>query len=554
MSDSRTPPSGSLAATGRRPNVLLITTDEERAKLPRPPGYSLPARERIEEFGTTFDSYRVTTGMCSPSRSVMYAGQHTVKTGVTDNDNFPFIGGLPHDMPTLGTMMRAAGYYTAYKGKFHLQGGDLYLEGSDGRGPGTADALEPFGFSDFNRWGDIDGGAWAGLGMDPIVAGDAAAWLHQRAPSVAAEQPWFLAVNFVNPHDIMSFDFGGAPEVDLPDFLARGFVTRPRAPLAIYADEWEVELPATLHEDLSSKPAFQTGLRTIIDFLFGAVPDDEHWRAGFDFYLNCVRDVDRSITIVLEALVAAGFADDTVVIFTSDHGEMAGSHGLRQKLGLVYDENVRVPLVIDHPDVDGGSTTSQVASSIDLAPTLLDIAGVDATDVATNFPDLHGHSLLPAVSGGATGREGALATGESMFGLDPGFFRSLAEPGGVEKAAAGELKPDWSRRSFLRGICDERYSLGRYFSPLDYNRPTNLDELFEHNDVELYDRQADPDESRNLAEDPSSEVLLGEMLTKLERLIDAELGEDMDTLVLDQVGPALAPPGWHGDRSMPRSA
>lgn len=554
MSDSRTPPSGSLAATGRRPNVLLITTDEERAKLPRPPGYSLPARERIEEFGTTFDSYRVTTGMCSPSRSVMYAGQHTVKTGVTDNDNFPFIGGLPHDMPTLGTMMRAAGYYTAYKGKFHLQGGDLYLEGSDGRGPGTADALEPFGFSDFNRWGDIDGGAWAGLGMDPIVAGDAAAWLHQRAPSVAAEQPWFLAVNFVNPHDIMSFDFGGAPEVDLPDFLARGFVTRPRAPLAIYADEWEVELPATLHEDLSSKPAFQTGLRTIIDFLFGEVPDDEHWRAGFDFYLNCVRDVDRSITIVLEALVAAGFADDTVVIFTSDHGEMAGSHGLRQKLGLVYDENVRVPLVIDHPDVDGGSTTSQVASSIDLAPTLLDIAGVDATDVATNFPDLHGHSLLPAVSGGAAGREGALATGESMFGLDPGFFRSLAEPGGVEKAAAGELKPDWSRRSFLRGICDERYSLGRYFSPLDYNRPTNLDELFEHNDVELYDRQADPDESRNLAEDPSSEVLLGEMLTKLERLIDAELGEDMDTLVLDQVGPALAPPGWHGDRSMPRSA
>jgi arylsulfatase A-like enzyme len=554
MSESGTPHRGSLAAKGRRPNVLLITTDEERAKLPRPAGYSLPARERIEDRGTTFDSYRVTTGMCSPSRSVMYSGQHTVKTGVTDNDNFPFIGGLPHDMPTLGTMMRAAGYYTAYKGKFHLQGGDLYLEDGGGAGTNTSDALEPFGFSDFNRWGDIDGGAWAGLGIDPIVAGDAAAWLHQRAPSVADEQPWFLAVNFVNPHDIMSFDFGGVREADLPDFLARGFVTKPPAPLPVYADRWDVELPATLHEDLSSKPTFQTGLRTIIDFLFGAVPDEDHWRAGFDFYMNCVRDVDRSITVVLEALVAAGFADDTVVIFTSDHGEMAGSHGLRQKLGLVYDENVRVPLVIDHPDVPGGNTTSQVGSSIDLAPTLLDIAGVDAADVATNFPDLHGHSLLPALSGGATGREGALATGESLFGLDPNLFRSLAEPGGAAKAAAGELKPDWTRRSFLRGICDERYSLGRYFSPLGYNRPTNLDELFEHNDVELYDRQADPDEAHNLAEDPSSAALLGEMLTKLERLIDAELGDDMDTVVLDQVGPALAPPGWHGDRSMPRSA
>ena len=543
------PPAGSLEKRERGPNILLITTDEERARLPVAPGYSLPARERLGEAGLSFDGYRVTTGMCSPSRSVIYAGQHTVKTGVTDNDNFPSIAGLPLDMPTLGTMLRAAGYYTAYKGKFHLQGGDLYLDPSTVADARTEDALEPFGFSDFNTWGDIDGGAWAGLRIDPVIAGDAAAWLRNRAPVVKGDQPWFLAVNFVNPHDIMSFDFGGTPGGDLPDFIAKGFVTRPPAPVPLYASQWDVELPATIDEDLSTKPPFQTGLKDSIDFLFGRVPDDDWWRAGLSFYLNCIRDVDRSVSLVLDALAATGQADETVVIFTSDHGEMIGSHGLRQKLGLVYDENVRVPLIIRHPDVPGGGRTSQVASSIDLAPTLLDIAGVDTAEVATHFPDLHGHSLLPALTGDATGRDGALATGESVFGLDPAFFPSLAEPGGQEKLLNGQLKPDWTRRSFLRGICDDRYSFGRYFSPLEYNRPTTVDELLADNDVELYDRHDDPDEANNLAHDPASRNLLATMLDKLESLIDAEIGDDTRSVVLDQVGAAIAPPGWHGDVS-----
>lgn len=547
MVSGQTPPAGSLKAAGRQPNILLITTDEERANLPGAAGFRLPAHDRLAASAVSFDGFRVTTGMCSPSRSVIYSGQHTVKTGITDNDNFPFIDGLAPDTPTLGTMLRAAGYYTAYKGKFHLQGGDLYLEPSEVAKSRTSDALESFGFSDFNDWGDIDGGAWAGLRIDPVIAGDAAAWLRNRAPIVAADQPWFLAVNFVNPHDIMSFDYGGAPGGGLPDFIARGFLTRPPAPVPLYSEEWEVDLPASLHEDLSSKPAFHAGLKASVDFLFGEVPDDDWWRAGLSFYLNCVRDVDRSVSVVLDALAASGQADETVVIYMSDHGEMGGSHGLRQKLGLVYDENLRVPLIIDHPDVSGGVRSPQVASSIDLAPTLLDIAGVDPPSMRTHFPDLSGFSLLPALTGEQTGRYGALATGESVFGLDPTFFPSLAEPGGQEKLLNGELKPDWTRRSFLRGICDERYSFGRYFSPLGYNRPTTIDELFEHNDVELYDRLDDPDELHNLAFVASARGVLSTMLDKLERLIEDEIGDDTSSVVLDQAGGLIAPPGWHGD-------
>jgi arylsulfatase A-like enzyme len=542
----KSPAPGSLQPKKRGPNVLLIITDEERAKLPHPEGFTLPGRERILAAGTAFDAYRITTGMCSPSRSVIYSGQHTLKTGMTDNDNFPSMDGLDPDMATLGTMMRAAGYYTAYKGKFHLQGGDLYIDPSQVGKANTQDALEPFGFSDYNEWGDIDGGAWAGLGIDPVIAGDASEWLRFRAPLVGADQPWFLAVNFVNPHDIMSFDYGGQAGA-LPPFLANSFATKAPPPLPIYGDQWDFELPASRNEDLSSKPAFQARLKTIIDFLFGPVVDDAAWRTGLNFYLNCIRDVDRSIDTVLDSLVASGVADDTVVIFSSDHGEMAGSHGLRQKLGLVYDENLRVPLIINHPDLSGGDSTPQVASSIDLAPTLLDIAGVEPSTVKTSFPDLHGHSLLPALAGQATGRDAALSTGESVLGVDPNFFPALAEPGGQEKMARGEIKPDWTNRAFLRGVCDDRYSLGRYFSALDYNRPKNLDQLFEHNDVELYDRQEDPDENNNLASDPASREVLSTMLNKLEQLIDDEIGEDTRSIVLDHVNPMMAPAAWHGD-------
>ena len=115
--------------------------------------------------------------------------------------------------------------YCTYKGKWHLS--NAYV---DPVNPvSTADALEPYGFHEWNDWGDIDGGAWAGLRVDPVIAGQAAAWLRNRAASVAADQPWFMTVNFVNPHDVMSFDYGGRSSVQLPPNLAHAVVAKPPA-------------------------------------------------------------------------------------------------------------------------------------------------------------------------------------------------------------------------------------------------------------------------------------------------------------------------------------
>jgi arylsulfatase len=538
MSSSQ--PSGLGGRT--RPNILLITTDEERFALPASEGYRLPARERLEARGVRFERYYVASAMCSSSRSVMYTGRHVPITEIYDNDNMPYIRPLDPGLGTLGSMMRAAGYYCSYQGKWHLS--NAYQDRANPQP--TVDALEPYGFSEFNDWGDLDGGAWAGLKLDPVIAGQAVKWLRNRAPVVAADQPWFLTVNFVNPHDIMSYDYGGRRVITPPPNLAEAVRVRPSADVPLYNRQWDFDLPASRSDDLSGAPAAVREYAGMAGTMFGPVVGDEQWHAGINFYLNCIRDVDRSIELVLDALEASGQAGDTIVVFTSDHGEMAGSHGLRQKGNLVYDENFHVPLIICHPDVQGGWRTEGLASAVDLAPTLLELAGVDAAVVASEFPGLKGRSLVPLLSGDPKVRDGVLTAVESILTLDSDFWRQFVDPAAPARIQEGELRPDWGKRGFLRGYTDERYTFGRYFSPLSPNRPGDLGALQADNDLVLYDRVADPTETTNLAYDPGSAGIVERYRGLLEDLITQEIGPDLHSWVPER--PRLVGlPVWRGD-------
>ncbi|MFC9590841.1 sulfatase-like hydrolase/transferase [Streptomyces sp. NPDC056944] len=531
-----------------RPNILLIVTDEERAVIPRPDGFSLPARERLAARGTTFERFYSASAMCSSARSVLYTGQHLPVTEIYDNDNMPYIRPLDPGLGTLGTMLRSAGYYSTYQGKWHLSNAYVTPE----RPGSTKDALEPYGFSEFNDWGDIDGGAWAGLKVDPMIAGQAVRWLRDRAPAVAADQPWFMAVNFVNPHDIMSFDYGGSPQVELPFGLAHAVVAKAAADIPVYRRRWDFELPGSLHDDLSGAAPAVAEFSRMLDTVFGPVADDAHWYDGLNFYLNALRDVDRSVELVLDALEASGQADRTVVVFTADHGELAGSHGLRQKGNLVYDENFHVPFILSHPDVPGGTRTEALGSAVDLVPTLLECAGVTAEETATRFPALKGHSLVPVLHGSPV-RAGVLSAVESIVTLDASFWFEFADPDAQARIQAGTLRPDWTKRGFLRGYTDERYTFGRYFSPLNPNRPRDLDSLYADNDVVLYDRLTDPGEVHNLAADPAHRDLVRRCSDLLEALIDAEIGEDTRAWVTERPR-LLGWPTWHGDTDRPASA
>jgi arylsulfatase len=524
-------------------NILLITTDEERFRIPRPPGFSLPARDRVAESAMTFERYYAASTQCSSARSVMYTGQHVPITQIYDNDTLPYVRPLDPGLGTVGSMLRKHGYYCTYQGKWHLS--NAYVDPSNPIS--TVNSLDPYGFSEFNDWGDIDGGAWAGLRVDPVIAGQAVKWLRQRAPAVSADQPWFMAVNFVNPHDIMSFDYGSGSSLDLPLGLAHAVKVKPPANIPLYRREWDIDLPANASDDLSGTAPAVREYADMLNTVFGPVSSDEQWQAGLNFYLNCLFDVDRSVEVVLDALEASGQSDRTIVILTADHGEMAGSHGLRQKANLVYDENFHVPLVIDHPDFAGRRATSVMASALDLAPTLLNFAGLDAATIRTEFPALHGHSLVPALSGQSI-REGVLTAVESVISLDADFWKALAHPEAPKRLMSGDLRPDFSKRGFLRGYTDERFSFGRYFSPLAPNRPADTNSLLAGNDVVLYDRQQDPAELHNLAYDTTHQDLVAEYSAKLERLISQEIGEDLHTWVLER--PNLGPwPKWRGDEA-----
>jgi arylsulfatase len=135
---------------------------------------------------------------------------------------------------------------------------------------------------------------------------------------------------------------------------------------------------------------------------------------------------------------------------------------------------------------------------------------------------------------------------ENVTNLDAGFWRHFDDPDVATKITSGELRPDWAKRGFLRGYTDERYSFGRYFSPLEPNRPTSVEELFAANDVVLYDRLEDPAELVNLATDPAHRQLVAAYSAKLEALISAEIGDDRRAWVTERPQ-LLGWPTWKGD-------
>ncbi|HEU5239978.1 MAG TPA: sulfatase-like hydrolase/transferase, partial [Pyrinomonadaceae bacterium] len=187
-------------------NILFILTDQERyfrsGELPI--GYLLPGHEKLAARGTVFENHRINSCVCTPSRSVVYTGRHIQDTKMFDNTNFPWISSLSTDLPTIGHMMRDAGYYAAYKGKWHLT---KEFETVNELGSPTkifTKEMDAYGFSDYFGVGDIIAHDRGGYLHDGIISAMSANWLRGRGKELAAEgKPWFLAVNMVNPHDIM---------------------------------------------------------------------------------------------------------------------------------------------------------------------------------------------------------------------------------------------------------------------------------------------------------------------------------------------------------------
>jgi arylsulfatase A-like enzyme len=513
------------AAPRPRPyNILFIITDQQRSYADVPNVLPLPAQDWLRANGVLFENYCVNTTPCGPARSVIYTGLHTQATGVYLNPNSPPHPQLKPTTPTIGHMLRQAGYRTAYKGKWHLSNvneGRNFRAVAGGVYPNTADILEPYGFSNYNFDGERVGLSWEGFMVDGATAGDAVRQMQAFQEGSGSDQPWFLAVNFVNPHDIMFYDpTGHGEETRIRPNHVAPLLDDPGDP--IYDTDWKVPLPRSFYEDdLSKKPRAHAAINATMWTMYSRVSRDNEaaWLRNQNYYFNCIRDVDRHIATVLDGLRRTGQADNTIIVFTADHGERAGAHGMRQKGGTIYREDIGVPLIVVHPDVEGGRTTPA------FAPTLLAMAGVDATTRSTRHPQLKGFDLTPAVErpGGRTRRDqvGILLNYAVRYGWD-----APDVPAGTEMARPLP-RQDLRLRRLFRGVHAGRYKFARYFAPAEHHIPRTFQQLTRHNDLELYDTEVDPGEINNLAWEPAKhQKLIMRLNAMVNHLIETEVGAD----------------------------
>jgi len=604
---------------GRQPNVLMMLNDEERhwqmTETLIPSGVLadyqalIPARMRLRERGVRFSNYYTTTAPCSPARSVCYTGHHAPDTQVVDNLNFDAQLSLNENTPTIADILAKAGYYCAYKGKVHLAH-DLNT---------AAEMRAMYGFRDWegpSKLGDTEGPK-SGWSHDHDIADDAEDWLTNTATSLS--KPWFLAVNFINPHDVMMVDIDGRGEVQQTQSSSWPLLPPPSAEPYYYW--WNPSKPANFPgldgytpESQGPRPQQLDEWASLLSATFGNVPleDDEPylcdvdvyeaettksrkkktlrvpmWQAYLNYYLNCMIDNDSAMQTVLDALMASGLEDSTIVLFGADHGELAMSHGgysryfdeamtegaedpdtttatlmpLRQKGPFAYQENNNVPFVVASFSDNARSLSRKhvptigvdvpaLAASIDLVPTLIAWAGRTSSWYTQRFGsklrDLGMRDSLPGTSlaavakapgrftsaqwsAGGAGRAAVLFTADTPTTVDADAAYAMA--GGAE----GTDVISYEKRGTLRAFFDGETKYVRYFSPLDYSTANSdesasldyesLGSLGNGQDMQVFDHGEDSLERWNTAE--SADVAT--LNQRLHDLMVAELADPTRT-------------------------
>ncbi|MFQ6040245.1 MAG: sulfatase-like hydrolase/transferase, partial [Candidatus Poribacteria bacterium] len=416
-------------STRGRPNILLIMSDEHAPMFSGPYGHNLvqtPNMDRLADNGVTFANAYCNSPLCVPSRMSFMTGRYIHHIGAWDNAT-----PLGSDVLTWAHLLRSAGYDVVLCGKQHFCGQDQ-LHGFRAQLARDLHAELLHGLTDWSKGTPPAAHPWPGLQqsgpgvtkeieVDDLVEEKALEYVRDSARK---GQPWALNVSFIAPHFPLVvhhrfFDLYPLGEIDLP------------------------EVPPGHLEN--QHPVYKRMRR-----MFGMVDFPEALvRRGRAGYYGLITYLDEKIGKLLDALNETGQQDNTMVIYTSDHGEMNGEHGMWRKSNF-YEPSARVPLQITWPGhVTAGRRICEIVSLVDLTATLLDVAG------APPVVPLDGESLLPLMRGSAGNWK------------DEAFSEYLAH--GVERPMA----------MLRRGQYKFNYSLG--------------------DPPELYDLSEDPKEFNDLA-------------------------------------------------------
>lgn len=498
------------------PNFLLIIVDEWRYQ----PQYesdelkewcqkNLEFYSTMKKTGIEFHNHYTNTTACSPSRVTLQTGVYPSVHGVVSTDavaktssDKDMIWLKPFTVPTIGNYMTELGYKTVLKGKWHVS--DATIRGLSGDELTTFDIygnpikeLEDmyrekntlFNYG-YNEWigpeyhGRV--GINAGSSVPPNKIGRDEKITSQALEALdnldKVEKPWFLCLNYLNPHDIVLF---GVIAENLPEnFDFKIDETLPH-------EMFTTEFLKTLNENLRDKPSVQESYRDLYGQVFQPVLDiRRHWQ----YYYTLMKHVDQQLMKIWNRLITMRTYSNTITIFTSDHGDLLGSHGrMFQKWYQSYQETIHVPLLIASSFFES-KDIHDLTSHIDILPTILDLVGANQSELQKRLSarfslavPLHGNSLMPLIRNQPVNThpvyfytEDNATKGENQRNALGITYRSVVEPSCTEAIIAnidGEL---WKYTSY--------YSKGIPY--LEFDIPH-----------ELYNISQDPLELTNLYRD-----------------------------------------------------
>lgn len=357
-----------------RPNILLIVTDDQRpdtiAALGNPQ-IKTPNLDALVRRGTVFTRATCAHPLCYPSRAELLTGCTGFRNGTYSSLK------LNAGVPLLPKVLKAAGYHTWYVGKWHTAGrpstvGYEACEGLYSGGQAGDQSYVDFRgrpATGYRGWQfQTDGGQRfpeKGIGLTPNISAEFAdaAIRVIRCPH---DQPFFLHVNFTAPHD---------PRIWPPGYEKK-------------YDAAKLPLPANFR---SEHPFDHGNLRGRDEVLLPFPRTEDDVRQELACYYAVISHLDEQIGRIFSALRETGQRDNTLVVFTADHGLAIGSHGLVGKQNM-YEHTINVPLVIAGPGVPAGERRAAQCYLRDLLPTICELAGVSA-------PQVDGQSLAPVMRG-----------------------------------------------------------------------------------------------------------------------------------------------------------
>lgn len=453
------------------PNILLLMTDQQRFDSLGCYGLEAahtPNLDGLATGGVLFEQDYVNNPICTPSRASIMTGQHLPGHGV-----YRLYDNLPHDQVLFPEYLRQAGYRTALFGKLHVSSNAC-----------EAEQRHPHDGFDTYEW--CNEGC---LLMDSPFHGYSQ-WLKERDPDFHERlRREKRGVTYLNEeHQVnrwaadRTIDFLECQTGEQP-FFCKVSVFDPHDPYDSHPRHWEEKVDGARLPDPDRAPGDFEGKppvlkRTSQSSYLGSMDDystDDLRRMRLGYHAS-VAYLDHEFGRVLEALERKGLADNTLVIFTSDHGDMLGDHHQLVKGGCFYDASVRVPLIMRWPGhLPGGQRIATPVQNHDLAATILGAAGIETNEVEARMPD--SRNLLP------------LARGECDAVHDAVYCCLRNSTLSSEPSATPYYDPPIHGTMMHTG----QYKLNRW-----HQQGTGATEPA----GELYDMQSDPDERRNLWSEP----------------------------------------------------